>query len=141
MSWNRSAALCLAIAGLTLSACSDDSVTGVADTAPPSAPSAIRGYIKEEGRAVLVWSHNSEADLAGYNVYRGGLLQKQNAELLSSPEFVTEIEENESVAYRVTAVDQAGNESALSSVVQLHSASIPVLESVGGENSVESFRK
>jgi fibronectin type 3 domain-containing protein len=141
MSLNRCAALCLAIAGLTLSGCSDDSVIGVADTAPPSAPSAIRGYIKQEGRAILVWSHNTEPDLAGYNVYKGAQLNAENESLLSSPGFVTEVVENESVTYRVTAVDQAGNESAMSSVIHLQDARTPSFETVSGEDPQVGFKK
>jgi hypothetical protein len=140
MSWNRSAALCLAIAGLSLSACSDDSVTGVADTAPPSAPSAIRGYIKNEGRAVIYWQHNSEPDLAGYNVYRG-TSQKQNDQLVTSPEFVMEISDGPNLAYRVTAVDQAGNESAPSAIVRLSTTSGPFLETIAGEENGDVFTK
>jgi len=71
------------------------------------------------GAAEIVWSVNSESDLAGYNVYRDGApVVKLNRELLQIPVF----RDNGTTAgarhsYRVTAVDRNGNESAPSEQV------------------------
>ena len=36
------------------------------DTTPPQAPLDIRGKIMPDGKLVLTWKKNTEADLAGY---------------------------------------------------------------------------
>lgn len=86
------------------------------DTAPPAAPHGFS--VLSEGDGVhLEWSANSEADLAGYNVYRsvgGGAGVRLNNALLTETEFVdTDPPPSlQGVAYQVTAVDARGNESA-----------------------------
>ncbi len=87
------------------------------DIFPPQAPQGLTALVVEEGqpRAVeLSWSPNNEADLAGYNVYRGP--QKLNHELLLSPTF-RDASPGPSPRYSVTAVDRRGNESAHSQEV------------------------
>ena len=83
------------------------------DTEPPSAPARLSATAGESTVA-LAWSANGETDLAGYHVYRrqvdGGW-----AHLATT----TDVEHADAglaagttYAYRVTAVDAAGNESA-----------------------------
>jgi len=71
----------------------------------------------------LTWTINTEPDLAGYSVYRseGADLpgQRLNNELLSVPTFRDmSVMLGKSYFYRVAAVDQSGNESARSSIVE-----------------------
>ncbi|MCG7380596.1 fibronectin type III domain-containing protein [Paenibacillus sp. ACRSA] len=62
------------------------------------------------------WSDNTEADLAGYNIYRDGI--KINTELLTSSYFVDiEREIGITYSYRISAVDTTGNESGRSTAV------------------------
>jgi len=61
-----------------------------------------------------VWTANTEADLAGYNVYRleNQTAQRVNKELLRTPIFRdATAAPGKTLTYYVTAVDLAGNES------------------------------
>jgi hypothetical protein len=101
------------------------------DIFPPAAPQGAQvRYVPADGETPahieLSWSINGEQDLSGYNVYRGDEATapvRLNPETLLSPAFrdmsaVT----GHSYRYTVTAIDQAGNESAPSSAV---SANVP----------------
>jgi fibronectin type 3 domain-containing protein len=71
----------------------------------------------------LTWAINTEPDLAGYNVYRSESAdvpgQRLNNDLLSAPTFRDmSVMLGKSYFYRVGAVDQSGNESALSSIAE-----------------------
>jgi hypothetical protein len=101
------------------------------DTFPPAAPQGLQVmYVPADGETPahleLSWSINGEPDLSGYNVYRGDDATapvRLNPETLLSPAFrdmsaVT----GHRYRYTVTAIDQAGNESAPSSAV---SANVP----------------
>jgi hypothetical protein len=101
------------------------------DVFPPAAPQGLQvTYVPADGETSahleLSWSISGEPDLSGYNVYRGDQATapvRLNPESLLSPAFrdmsaVT----GQRYRYTVTAVDQAGNESAPSSAVL---ASIP----------------
>ncbi len=101
------------------------------DIFPPAAPQGVQvRYVPADGETPahieLSWSINGEQDLSGYNVYRGDegtAPVRLNPETLLSPGFrdmsaVT----GHSYRYTVTAIDQAGNESAPSSAV---SANVP----------------
>ena len=87
------------------------------DTFPPTPPTKVSALFSA-GAVQLVWSANTEPDLAGYNVYRresGGTPQKINADLLRTPTF----EDRSALPghqyfYRVTALDLTQNESAAS---------------------------
>ncbi len=83
------------------------------DVFPPAAPANVRA-IAVPGAMELAWSPNSEADLAGYNVYRGSgeSFAKRNAQLLPIPTFRDEpVTVGARYIYRVRAVDKNGNES------------------------------
>jgi fibronectin type 3 domain-containing protein len=64
----------------------------------------------------LVWAPNTDADLAGYNVYRhepGGPPVKINTELVKTPAFRdANVSAGKVYLYAISAVDARGNESA-----------------------------
>jgi hypothetical protein len=92
------------------------------DVFPPAVPRGLSAVYTTDA-VELIWTANSEPDLAGYNVYRreeGGAAQKINPEILRTP-----IARDSSVAagrkyfYRVTALDLANNESPACEEVQV----------------------
>ena len=111
---------------------SDDSapsVVFVRDTFPPATPTGldatiIPGTAETPAHVELSWGINSEADLAGYNVYRSGGDDTQgariNSEVLPSPTFRdTSVVPGTRYFYRVSAVDNSGNESPVGTSVQI----------------------
>lgn len=88
---------------------------------PPDgeAPGAPTGLLASDpatgGTLNLDWADNSEADLAGYNVYRsddGVSFERANLSLVSSSAYTDSGLVNGSIYYyRVTAVDSSANES------------------------------
>lgn len=82
--------------------------------APP--PPADLVALAEGGRVRLVWRTSDAADLAGYIVYRRGPegdFRRVTAQPVTTPEYVdTDVRPGQTLSYRVTAVDQTGNESA-----------------------------
>ena len=87
-----------------------------ADTTPPATPKGLTATPSQGGIA-LDWADNTEADLAGYNVYRSdsanGTFNKLNSAPLSASEYNdTKAPAGQLSYYRVTAVDKTGNESA-----------------------------
>jgi fibronectin type 3 domain-containing protein/regulation of enolase protein 1 (concanavalin A-like superfamily) len=91
------------------------SKTRTSDTAAPMTPA----YPTAQGQTTgiyLNWLDNTEADLAGYNVYRAsafdGTYVKLNGSLLTSSAYVDLSAPGAATSYyRVTAVDGNGNES------------------------------
>ncbi len=81
--------------------------------APP--PPADLVALAESGRVRLVWRSSPAPDLAGYLVYRregAGAWRKLTAEPLAALEYSdTDVAAGRAYTYRVTAVDQQGNES------------------------------
>ena len=83
------------------------------DVFPPAPPQGLQS-IYSAGAVELVWTANTEADLAGYNVYRleNQTAQRVNKELLRTPIFRdTTAAPGKTLTYYVTAVDLSGNES------------------------------
>jgi fibronectin type 3 domain-containing protein len=110
---------------------SADSVPAVLtakDIFPPAAPRDLEAVTVATTKGTpasveLTWTINTEPDLDGYNVYRSENQevpgQKLNSELLLVPTFRDiSVVPGKSYSYRVGAVDQSGNESALSSPVE-----------------------
>ena len=109
------------------------------DTFPPSAPTGLAAVPVSaainggEPEVDLSWSSNTEPDLAQYRVYRRDVatngsvaaskqqIAPENAtELVVSPAFRdTHVQSGHTYAYSVTAVDNAGNESAESKAVEV----------------------
>ncbi len=85
-----------------------------ADVTPPSSPTGLTGDAGL-GSVVLSWTANSDADLAGYHVYRADSASGPFVRLDSSTWIDTTFTDASPAAsdkhYRVTAVDATGNES------------------------------
>ena len=86
------------------------------DTAPPAAPNTVAA-VSETNGIHLSWAANTEADLAGYNVYRsinGTPAVRINSALVTDNNFVDTAapSNHQGLGYEVTAVDLRGNESA-----------------------------
>ena len=92
------------------------------DTFPPAAPTGLTGLFTA-AQVELIWTANTEPDLAGYNVCRRdnrGQALRINHELLGTPIFRdTAVGRGQKYAYWVTAVDLAGNESKPSAEVEV----------------------
>jgi hypothetical protein len=83
------------------------------DVFPPAPPQGLSS-IYSAGAVELVWTANTESDLAGYNVYRlqNQTVQRVNKELVRTPIFRdATAAPGKTLTYYVTAVDLAGNES------------------------------
>ena len=89
-----------------------------ADTFPPAAPTGLRA-ISAMGSIELSWERNSEADLAGYRIYRaapGGAWERLAA--VDLPGFSDHgVERGKTYRYAITAVDHSGNESTRSAEI------------------------
>jgi hypothetical protein len=91
------------------------------DVFPPEVPSDLQAVFSGPGQKPfidLVWAPVSDADLAGYNVYRheeGAAPVKLNKELIKAPAYRDEsVASGKKYFYSVSAVDIRGNESARS---------------------------
>jgi hypothetical protein len=89
------------------------------DVFPPAVPSGLQAVFSRAGQQRfidLIWAPDTDADLAGYNIYRheaGTAEQKINQELLKTPTFRdTDIASGHTYFYSVSAIDVRGNESA-----------------------------
>ncbi|HWY59952.1 MAG TPA: hypothetical protein VNZ03_36150 [Terriglobales bacterium] len=88
------------------------------DIFPPAVPSGLQAVFSGPGQPPfidLIWAPDSDADLAGYNVFRheaGTESVKINAELGKTPGFRdTNVASGKTYFYSVSAVDVRGNES------------------------------
>ena len=91
------------------------------DVFPPAIPSGLQAVATGAGQQPgidLVWTPDTEADLAGYNIYRheeGGKTEKVNQSLEKAPSYRdTGAVAGHTYFYSVSAVDVRGNESARS---------------------------
>ncbi len=88
------------------------------DIFPPAVPTGLQAVFSGSGQQPfidLVWNPVTDADLAGYNVYRhdeGTAPIKINSDLITTPAFRdTRVESGRTYFYSVSAVDERGNES------------------------------
>jgi dipeptidyl aminopeptidase/acylaminoacyl peptidase len=84
----------------------------VGDVTPPAPPQGLTATAS--GPAVsLAWSANIEPDLGGYNIYKKveQAWNKLNGALVTSTTYTDPNLPNGTYTYRVTAIDQIGNES------------------------------
>jgi hypothetical protein len=85
-----------------------------ADRFPPAPPADLVA-LAEVGRVRIVWRSSEAGDLAGYIVYRReaeGEAVRLTAQPIQATEYVdTGVAPGRTYVYRVTAVDQVGNES------------------------------
>jgi hypothetical protein len=95
----------------------------IIDTSPPSAPTGVAASIENGSEARVHWTANSEADLAGYTVYRkltsGGSFQPVSPSGLTSTQFIDGSipAGTAQVWYQISATDVSGNESARSASI------------------------
>ncbi len=99
---------------------SDPVIVDVRDTFPPAVPVGLLSAPDTEGHAIdLSWTPDTDADLAGYVVYRRDVTASGRAERISNPKAPvptpsfrdTTAEPGKQYAYTVSAVDRSGNES------------------------------
>jgi hypothetical protein len=88
------------------------------DVFPPSVPAGLQAAFSGEGQKPfidLVWAPVTNADLAGYNVYRSEASEapiKVNSELVKSPSYRDNaVASGKTYTYSVSSVDARGNES------------------------------
>ncbi len=88
------------------------------DVFPPAQPGGLQAVFTQTGAQSfidLIWTPNTEPDLAGYNLYRRtptGAPEKLNGDLLKLPAYRDpQIVPGAQYFYTVTAVDVRGNES------------------------------
>ncbi|MGA2990507.1 MAG: fibronectin type III domain-containing protein [Candidatus Korobacteraceae bacterium] len=88
------------------------------DIFPPATPTGLQAVFSGTGQKSfidLTWAPNSEADLAGYNVFRaepGTAPARINPQLVRAPAFRDDnVAAGHSYIYSVSAVDERGNES------------------------------
>ena len=85
------------------------------DKFPPAAPKSLAA-IANEGAISLIWEPNTEKDLAGYIVLRGGAadakLQAVTPAPIQETVFRDTVASGATYTYAVVAVDKAGNSSA-----------------------------
>jgi hypothetical protein len=88
------------------------------DSVAPATPTSLTA-IAGSGSVILDWNDNSETDLFSYSVYRstGGAYTLQQAGLPFSRYSDLSAPNGTACSYKVTAVDQWGNESAVSTQV------------------------
>jgi hypothetical protein len=91
------------------------------DVFPPGVPTGLQAVYSGVGQQPfidLIWAPDTDADLAGYNVFRrdaGGEPGKIGSELVKAPAFRdTNVASGKTYWYSVSAVDVRGNESARS---------------------------
>ncbi len=90
----------------------------VRDIFPPAIPAGLQAVFSSVGQPNfidLTWAPNTDADLAGYNIYRrdeGGTPAKINSELAKIPTYRDpDVQAGKKYFYSVAAVDLRGNES------------------------------
>lgn len=86
------------------------------DITPPAAPRGVETYAGD-GLTEILWTENTERDLAGYNIYVASDPQGRFRRIGStrSPDFIDRgVVNGETYYYGVTAYDFDGNEGALS---------------------------
>lgn len=93
------------------------------DIFPPATPTGLQAVYSGPGQKPfvdLIWTPDTEADLAGYNAYRreqGAEWTKLNSNPLKSPAFRdNEVLAGHTYSYSVSAIDVHGNESPRSEV-------------------------
>jgi hypothetical protein len=106
-----------------IASCGTDDTVAPMDTVPPVAPVGMA--LDDEAHQVKIsWAANAEPDLAGYNLYSSGEETgpwgKVNEDLLLCPWCYDSPVTMEITYYKVTAVDESGNESAYSEIMGIY---------------------
>ena len=125
MKSGRTTSLAVALVALVaLAGCGSDNTLSTTnlgyDTAPPSAPSNIRGESRG-AISVLAWDASPDADVVGHDVYRydpdparEASYVKVNSATITASEWTVVGSEDPAAWYRVKAVDLSGNRSSAS---------------------------
>jgi Tol biopolymer transport system component/fibronectin type 3 domain-containing protein len=108
---------CLRLSAIDKSGNSASATVSVKVAAHPPDPPVLSGKIDGKTNALLNWPKNTEADLAGYNVFRDG--QKLNGSLLTDSTHTDINLKDGTYSYTVKAVNFAGSESSASNAVKL----------------------
>jgi len=100
---------------------SDTITISVTDATPPAPPTGLDATTSD-GQVDLNWATNTEPDLAGYNVYRslvsGTGYNKLNTQLITATSYSdTQVVNETTYYYVITAEDSSGNESSYSAEV------------------------
>jgi predicted phage tail protein len=129
--------LALLLAPFVLAGCGNDKTTSpiieTPDTVAPATPAFV-GARTDWSSVTLMWRGNTEADLAGYNVYeynpdpgsQSSYTCVNPALLISTAQKVDRLTKGTTYYFRISAVDRSGNESAWS-------ATIPVTIGAAGD--------
>ena len=97
----------------TSAASNEASATVTADTQAPTVPTGLQTGAVSGSSASFSWTASIDnVGVAGYKVYRGGTFLANSA---STSYTDTTVQQNTSYSYTVSAIDTAGNESAVSS--------------------------
>ena len=111
---------------MVMGACGTDSTDSVVvvDTVAPNPPAALQ-VERDEDQVCITWAENAEIDLAGYRIYKSsygeGPFSEAASRLLLCPWYYDDsVLPMAATYYRVTAVDESGNESAYSQVVGIY---------------------
>lgn len=114
----------LTLAFLMIACANDTAVTPTLDTVPPSPPVGLEIASAEGDLVQIIWSRNAEPDLAGYRVYRafseGSSFSQVSLRTLVCPWFYDHVTPMDMACFKVTAVDESGNESAFSQAVSIY---------------------
>jgi fibronectin type 3 domain-containing protein len=93
------------------------------DTVPPVPPVGVQVQAQDD-LAAIRWDDNAEIDLAGYRLYKSsfedGPFGIVSSNLVYCPWFYDEVLPMQTAYYKVTAVDENGNESAFSQIVGIY---------------------
>jgi fibronectin type 3 domain-containing protein len=106
-------------------ACSREggAVLPAVDTVPPIPPVGLQANLESDD-VVVRWAENAEPDLAGYRLYKSsqeeGPYGSVAGTLIYCPWYHDEVIPVQTTFYKVTAVDQSGNESAFSQIVGVY---------------------
>ncbi len=87
------------------------------DTQDPDAPTALSAQVQSQGDVQLTWALSASQDVLGYRILRDG--QPINSTLITTQQVLDSQVADGSHRYQVIAVDQAGNESTGSNVVEV----------------------
>lgn len=117
----------LAVSVVAITGCATDnpvsSLSGL-DATAPGAPTSILAEDRN-GALVLTWNASSDADVAGYNVYRyspdparENAYVKINGAIVTGTEYMVTDATADPSWYRIKAVDTSANASAASGAIQ-----------------------
>ncbi|WEK53336.1 MAG: GDSL-type esterase/lipase family protein [Candidatus Cohnella colombiensis] len=97
------------------------------DITPPAVPTGFTVVAGQES-ATLSWTNPADLDLYGINIYRDGV--RVGATVIGTSKIDTGLTGGTTYSYRISAVDNAGNESALTSPINVTPTAKPVFTPV-----------